>query len=60
MPPTAGHTPPSPGLEREEPEFWNEEDIPSDDGGPSARERRRESGRDADAREPRPHKPERE
>jgi hypothetical protein len=27
-----GITPPTPGLEREEPELMREEDIPSDDG----------------------------
>jgi len=27
-----GITPPAPGLEREEPEFTREEDIPTDDG----------------------------
>ena len=26
-----GITPPAPGLEREEPGFWIEDDIPSDD-----------------------------
>jgi hypothetical protein len=31
--PPQGITPPTPGLEREEPEFWIEDDIPSDDGG---------------------------
>jgi len=29
-----GVMPPEPGLEKEEPELTNEEDIPSDDGGP--------------------------
>jgi len=28
-----GITPPAPGLEHEEPDFWVEDDIPSDDGG---------------------------
>ena len=28
-----GITPPTPGLEHEEPELMREEDIPSDDGG---------------------------
>lgn len=54
-----GITPPAPGLEREEPDLWMEDDIPSDDGErrPAAR-----SGSDgkADSREERPHKPERE
>lgn len=30
---TPGPVPPRPGLEKEEPEFANEEDIPSDDRG---------------------------
>ena len=52
-----GITPPAPGLDREEPDFWIEDDIPSDDGEerPSAR-----SERSGSAREERPHKPERE
>jgi hypothetical protein len=29
-----GPVPPVPGLEKEEPELWNEEDIPSDDDRP--------------------------
>jgi hypothetical protein len=28
-------TPPRPGLEKEEPEFRREDDIPADDGGPA-------------------------
>lgn len=28
-----GITPPAPGLDREEPDFWIEDDIPSDDRG---------------------------
>ena len=35
-----GITPPTPHLEREEPEFRREDDIPPDDGGPSASEDR--------------------
>jgi hypothetical protein len=31
--PPQGITPPTPGAEREEPEFAIEADIPSDDGG---------------------------
>lgn len=31
IPTPAGITPPAPGLEREEPDFWVEDDIPSDD-----------------------------
>jgi hypothetical protein len=27
-----GITPPAPGLDREEPDFWIEDDIPTDDG----------------------------
>jgi hypothetical protein len=34
--PPAGITPPAPGLDHEEPAFWNEDDIPSDDGGRAA------------------------
>jgi hypothetical protein len=54
-----GITPPAPGLEREEPDLWMEDDIPSDDGErrPAARS---ESDGKADLREERPHKPERE
>ncbi|MDB5753314.1 MAG: hypothetical protein JWP65_3735 [Ramlibacter sp.] len=33
----AGATPPTPNLDREEPDFWIEDDIPSDDGGPADR-----------------------
>jgi hypothetical protein len=31
----AGNFPPPPGLDKEEPEFNNEEDIPKDDSGAS-------------------------
>jgi hypothetical protein len=49
----SGITPPAPGLDREEPDFWLEDDIPSDDGS----SRPESSG----AREDRSHhKPERE
>lgn len=41
-----GITPPSPGLEREEPDLWQEDDIPSDDGGPAASEGREREGRE--------------
>jgi len=54
-----GITPPAPGLDREEPDLWQEDDIPSDDGEerrPAARSERNGSG----SREERPHKPERE
>ena len=49
--PPVGITPPTPGLEHEEPEFALEEDIPMDDStrqdiGAQARE-----GDDADSRE---------
>ena len=52
----AGITPPAPGLEREEPEFMVEDDIPSDDDGPAARTERRErsDGSDGSGREERP------
>jgi hypothetical protein len=42
-----GITPPTPGLEHEEPELMREEDIPSDDGGIDAVD-------DAQARDERP------
>ena len=47
-----GITPPTPGLEHEEPDFWLEDDIPSDDdkGRPAAK-----SGEERSS-----HKPERE
>ena len=34
-----GITPPAPGLEREEPDLWVEDDIPSDDDPGAAFER---------------------
>lgn len=37
-PPPTGITPPAPGLQREEPDFWLEDDIPTDDGGPAGGE----------------------
>ena len=46
-----GITPPTPRLDREEPEIASEDDIPSDDRG-------RAKADDCD--EERPHKPERE
>lgn len=56
----SGITPPTPGLEHEEPEFAIEDDIPSDDGRASAhRDRDRESERGESRRE-RTGKPERE
>lgn len=53
QPPPSGITPPAPGLDREEPDFWLEDDIPSDDGGsrPEGSDARKERGH---------HKPERE
>jgi hypothetical protein len=50
-----GITPPTPGLEHEEPDFWLEDDIPSDDdrGRPAAKSER--SGEERSS-----HKPERE
>lgn len=49
-----GITPPAPGLDREEPIFVNEEDIPRD-SGPAGRKER------AEARDERPSRgPERE
>jgi hypothetical protein len=56
VPTPEGITPPAPGLDREEPDFWVEDDIPSDDRGHAAGRQER-SG----TREDRPsHKPERE
>lgn len=40
----SGITPPAPGLEREEPEFRREDDIPAADGGASAGSERDRSG----------------
>jgi hypothetical protein len=37
----SGITPPTPGLDREEPEFNREDDIPADDGGSAGSERER-------------------
>jgi hypothetical protein len=51
----AGITPPAPGLDREEPDFWVEEDIPSDDGKPASSGAERGAGS-----EERPRKMERE
>ena len=53
--PPAGITPPAPGLDREEPDFWVEDDIPTDDGQTVARGSERGA-----AREERPRKAERE
>jgi hypothetical protein len=54
-----GITPPAPGLEREEPDLWMEDDIPSDDGERRPAARSEHDGRSG-PREDRPHKPERE
>ena len=40
--PPAGITPPAPGLDREEPDFWVEDDIPTDDKGSAERASARE------------------
>ena len=45
--PPTGITPPAPGLDREEPDFWVEDDIPTDDHHPAAHAERsgpRENG----------------
>ncbi|HEX2544213.1 MAG TPA: hypothetical protein VHL79_05015 [Ramlibacter sp.] len=42
----SGITPPSPGLEREEPTFVNEDDIPRGDGGRTGTRHPREEKRD--------------
>jgi hypothetical protein len=57
IPTPRGITPPAPGLEREEPRFWNEEDIPSDDdrGHAAGRQERSTTREDRSS-----HKPERE
>lgn len=52
--PPIGITPPAPGLDREEPDFWLEDDIPSDDG----RSHRAEASAGPEERSH--HKPERE
>ena len=49
--PPAGTTPPTPRLDREEPEIATEDDIPSDDRG---------RAKSDDGADERPHKPERE
>jgi len=35
-----GITPPAPGQEKEEPDLWQEDDIPSDDSKPSGSDSR--------------------
>jgi hypothetical protein len=49
-----GITPPTPGLEHEEPDFWIEDDIPSDDGGdrPVAKSERTGSGEERATNKP--------
>lgn len=42
--PPAGVTPPAPGLEREEPEFAVEEDIPKDESGHGGAEAGEDAG----------------
>ncbi|TWO73030.1 hypothetical protein FN976_01995 [Caenimonas sedimenti] len=50
-----GITPPTPHLDREEPELRGEDDIPADDGGPSASERSSERASErSGSREERP------
>jgi hypothetical protein len=41
-----GVTPPTPGADKEEPDLWQEDDIPSDDRGGQARD----GGRDQPGR----------
>ena len=50
-----GITPPSPGMDREEPDLWREDDIPADDGTPAATEGRsgaRSGGEESSRKEP--------
>ena len=55
-----GITPPTPGLEREEPDFWLEDDIPSDDGQEAPKAGSERNGPREDREERSSHKPERE
>lgn len=58
LPTPNGITPPAPGLDREEPDLWVEDDIPSDDGHAAGRS---EDKRGGEGREDRSSgKPERE
>ena len=41
-----GITPPAPGLAREEPDLWVEDDIPTDDPAPVPSERDERPGRE--------------
>lgn len=54
-----GITPPTPGLEREEPTFWIEDDIPTDDE-PGAKPERGGRPGEGSGEERSPRKPERE
>jgi hypothetical protein len=56
----AGITPPAPGLEKEEPTFWIEDDIPSDDGHAEGVEDKPGRPDSAPREERTRHKPERE
>ncbi len=48
IPTPTGITPPAPGLEREEPDFWIEDDIPGDDDhGHAAPREEHSTGREA-------------
>lgn len=49
--PPRGITPPAPGLDREEPTFVREDDIPSDDGEDRAQSRERTSDEERPLRE---------
>jgi hypothetical protein len=52
QPTPGGITPPAPGLDREEPDLWVEDDIPSDDGKPAGRaDRGEERGGEGSERE---------
>ncbi|MGV3572298.1 MAG: hypothetical protein ACO1PB_16995 [Ramlibacter sp.] len=42
QPTPSGITPPAPGLDREEPDLWVEDDIPTDDDPASSGEPERE------------------
>lgn len=44
--PPEGITPPAPGLAREEPDLWIEDDIPSDDPGPAGNDREERPARE--------------
>jgi hypothetical protein len=52
--PPRGITPPAPGLDREEPTFVREDDIPSDDGEDRAQSDRGEPSGERGSREERP------